>query len=46
MHLILIIVCIPILYISPTQDLRFYGADGGTGWGSAIGDGVGEIEEN
>ena len=23
-----------------------YGADGGTGWGSAIGDGVGEIEEN
>ena len=30
----------------PYQENGNYGADGGTGWGSAIGDGIGEIEEN
>ena len=30
----------------PYQESGNYGADGETGWGSAIGDGVGEIEEN
>jgi hypothetical protein len=30
----------------PYQESGNYGADGGTGWGEAIGDGVGEIEEN